>query len=47
MCCDFRKNNGSSQPNTAVGHYAGIVTGSLVGHYAGIATGYYSSIVAC
>ena len=46
MCCDFRKNNGSSQPNTAARHYAEIVTGSLVGHYAGIATGYYSSIVA-
>ena len=27
MCCDFRKNNGSSQPNTAAGHYAEIVTG--------------------
>ena len=27
VCCDFRKNDGSSQPNTAAGHFAGIVTG--------------------
>jgi len=27
MCCDFRKNNGSSQPNTAAGHFAGILIG--------------------